>query len=238
MTVVWHDVECGAYAADLGLWEELADEAGGPILELGSGTGRVALHLARRGHRVLGLDLDTNLVAAANERGANLPLTAVVGDAREFELNREFGLVLAPMQLLQLFAGPGERIACLSSVASHLRPGGVVAAAIVEDVLEGASDEAGAVLPDTREVNDWLYSSLPLETAVGAEEIVVRRRRTTVSPQGALVDELDQITLRVLSAGTLEREGDEAGLRPLRRRFIPATEAHVGSTVVLLEKGV
>jgi len=54
--VIWHDVECGGYEGDLALWRELA-AAGGPILDLGCGTGRVALDLARRGHRVHGLDL-------------------------------------------------------------------------------------------------------------------------------------------------------------------------------------
>ena len=49
---IWHDVECGAYGADLALWEELATAAGGPVLDLGCGTGRVVLHLARRGHAV------------------------------------------------------------------------------------------------------------------------------------------------------------------------------------------
>jgi tRNA G46 methylase TrmB len=46
---IWHDVECGSYQADLPLWEELAQRAQGAVLELGCGTGRVALHLARRG---------------------------------------------------------------------------------------------------------------------------------------------------------------------------------------------
>jgi hypothetical protein len=50
--VVWHDLECGAYRADLPLWRELAARArfGSPILDVGAGTGRVALDLARAGH--------------------------------------------------------------------------------------------------------------------------------------------------------------------------------------------
>ena len=51
---VWHEVECGGYAADLPVWERLADAAGGAVLELGCGTGRVALRLASRGNRGLG----------------------------------------------------------------------------------------------------------------------------------------------------------------------------------------
>ncbi len=41
--VVWHDIECSAYRADLPLWRELAAEYGDPILDVGAGTGRVAL---------------------------------------------------------------------------------------------------------------------------------------------------------------------------------------------------
>ena len=52
--VIWHDVECGAYAADLPLWRELAAGRSGPVLEIGCGTGRVALDLARDGHAVTG----------------------------------------------------------------------------------------------------------------------------------------------------------------------------------------
>ena len=50
--VIWHDLECGGYVEDLTLWQSLADEQGDPVLDVGAGTGRVALALARRGHRV------------------------------------------------------------------------------------------------------------------------------------------------------------------------------------------
>ena len=54
--IVWHDVECGGYAADLPLWRELAHAESGPVLDVGAGTGRVALDLAREAHRVTALE--------------------------------------------------------------------------------------------------------------------------------------------------------------------------------------
>ena len=50
--VIWHDIECGGYAADLPLWRELAAAEAGPVLDVGAGAGRVALELARHGHAV------------------------------------------------------------------------------------------------------------------------------------------------------------------------------------------
>ncbi len=68
MTVIWHDLECGGYVADLPLWRELARERGGPILDVGAGTGRVALDLARNGHEVTALDRDPELLDALRRR--------------------------------------------------------------------------------------------------------------------------------------------------------------------------
>lgn len=226
-SVIWHEVECGSYDADFGIWEELAGRVAGPILDLGCGTGRVARHLAKREHRVLGLDLEPGYVAA-------LDGDAAVGDARGFELATEFDL-LAPMQLVQLFAGADERRACLECVARHLRPGGLAAFAIVEEMPEPT--DAAPPLPDTREVDGWVYSSLPVDTWVDSGSIKVRRLRQTVSPAGDLSEEVDEIVLRTLNASTLEAEAKPAGLTPAGHRIIPPTEDHVGSTVVLLERG-
>lgn len=233
--VVWHDLECGAYEADLSLWENLAESNDGRVLDLGCGTGRVALHLARQGHRVVGIDLDDALVEAFNRRAAGLPAEAVTADARDFRLDEEFGLVLAPTQLAQLFDGVRDRLRCLSSVARHLRPGGLAAFAIVERVP--AAGDAPPPLPDAREVDSWIYSSLPLEIAIDDERLLVRRLRQLVSPTGDLSEEVDEIPLFALSAARLEDEAEEAGLRPAARDEVPMTDDHVGSTVVLLERG-
>jgi SAM-dependent methyltransferase len=232
---IWHDVECGPYGADLDLWEQLASAADGPILELGCGTGRVALHLARRGFETFGLDRDPGLIEALGQRARGLPLTPVLADAREFALDREVALALAPTQMLQLLPDADARIACLRNVAAALRPGGRFAAAI----LEGMPDPDGAPppLPDVREVDGWVFSSLAVEAAVGPGEIVVHRLRQTVSPVGELAEEPNQVRIATFPATQLEQEAAAAGLRPLERREIGATDIHVGSLVVVLEKG-
>jgi SAM-dependent methyltransferase len=219
---IWHDVECGAYAADLRVWADLADRCGDPILELGAGTGRLAIHLARRGHRVIGLDHDEELIAAQRERAAGLPVTPLLADARGFELPEPVALALAPMQLLQMLADRAERLACLDSIAAQLLPGGRFAAAMVEGMPE--PEEGEPLLPDVREVDGWVYSSLPLEAVVGPEHIHVRR----------LPDTPDEVTICTLTADDLEAEAAEIGLVPIERLTIDPTADHVGSTVVVL----
>lgn len=232
---IWHDVECGPYAADLGLWEELAGQADGPVLELGCGTGRVGLHLARRGFETVGLDRDPELLETLAERADGLPLRTHLADAREFALDGEIGAALAPTQMLQLLPDAAARIACLRSVAAALRPGGRFAAAILEGMPE--PDGAPPPLPDVREVDGWVYSSLAVEAAVGPGEIVIHRLRQTVSPDGELSEEPNQVRITTFPAAQLEQEAAAAGLSTVDRREIAATDIHVGSLVVVLEKG-
>jgi SAM-dependent methyltransferase len=231
---IWHDVECGAYAADLPLWEELAERQDGTVLELGCGTGRVALHLARRRHEVIGLDVEPELLAVLEERGAGLPVSGLEADACCFELESAASLVLAPTHLLQLLEGAEERSESLRCISAALRPGGLLAAAIIESMPE--ADGAPPPLPDVREVDGWVYSSLATEVAVGPGELLVRRLRQTVSPEGSLSEEPNEVRIATFSAETLESEAAAFGLAPAGRREIPPTDLHVGSLVVLLER--
>ena len=97
--VAWHDAECGGYGADLAAWERLAAAQGGPVLDLGAGTGRVALHLAARGHEVVAVDSDPDLLAALAERaeGRVPAIETIEADVRDLDLGRRFPLIVAPM---------------------------------------------------------------------------------------------------------------------------------------------
>lgn len=235
----WHDTECASYAADLGLWHNLAAEqaAACSVLDLGCGTGRVALDLAAAGHALTGLDADPELVdelaRRARERG--LRVDAVAADARSFSLGRRFELVIAPMQVVQLLGGSDGRIAMLEHVRHHLAPGGVFAAALADPFEAVPAEEARPPLPDVLERDGWVLSSQPVAVRPHARGVAIDRLRQLVSPAGELHEELVTIELDGLGADQLEREGRAAGLQPAARRWVPETLDHVGSTVVIME---
>ena len=235
MTVIWHDLECGSYLEDLPLWRELAEQHGGPILDLGAGTGRVALDLARRGHELVALDLDPVLLAELAHRANGLALTTVVGDARDFSLQRRFGLVLAPMQTVQLLGGAGGRAGFLRCARDHLTADGRLAVAIAEqiDAYEVTEGSMGP-LPDVLERDGAVYFSQPTAIRADADGFVLERRRERVAADGERTIAEDRIRLDRLDADTLEAEARAIGLRVASRRVIGATDDHVGSTVVVL----
>jgi SAM-dependent methyltransferase len=234
--VVWHDAENSGYRADLSLWRELAERAGGPVLDIGAGTGRVSLYLATAGYDVSAVDISEPFIDALRRRAAEIErvnLEAEVADIRMGALEPRFALAIAPMQLLQLILGREERLRALENIRGALLPGGRAAFAIVEGRPE--FEEGAMPLPDVREIEGWVYSSQPLGVGVEENEIVVRRLRQLVSPAGEMTEELDDVRLAVLTSNELEAEATTCGFRPSGRHDIPPTDDHVGSTVVELE---
>ena len=232
--MAWHDVENGSYDADLFLWRELADAAHGPILDLGSGTGRVAADLAARGREVVALDADPELLAVlANRTPA---VETVEADARSFELGRTFALVLAPMQLAQILGGPDGRVAMLERVHAHLTPGGTFAAALTDLREVILDDTASPPLPDMLERDGWVFSSQPVSLAADDDGLRVERRRQAVAPSGQIEETMATIAFDFVSAARFEAEARTAGLEPVGRREIPETLDHFGSTVVVCRR--
>jgi SAM-dependent methyltransferase len=233
----WHDVECASYMADLPVWRALADEFGGPVLDIGCGTGRVAFELAAQGHEVVGVDADGELVAAFNGRVADsgLRARAHAADARTLALERRFALAILPMQVTQLLGGSTGRIAMLQAVVRHLEPQGAVALALADPFDAVPAGEARPPLPDVLEIDGWVLSSTPIAVRDEGDSVAIDRLRQAVSPAGELVEELATITLDYCAPATLEAEGRAVGLHPLAARTVPATPDYVGSTVVVME---
>lgn len=233
--VIWHDVECSAYDLDLDLWRELAAAADGPVLDLGAGTGRVALDLAGRGHEVTAVDSDQELVSALALRAREMPVKAVTADVRSLHLGAQFALAIAPMQVVQLLGGATGRRAALRALRGHLRWGAVFAAALA-DPFEGVpAGEALPPLPDIREQDGWVYSSAPVMVRHEGDGAAIDRHRQAVSPRGELSESVATIVLDRVSADELEAEGRDEGFAVAGRRWIPDSAEWTGSTVVLLE---
>ncbi len=110
----------------LALADRLLDGKG-RILELGCGTGRVSVPLAKAGYHVTGLDHEPAMLAALDERRRRLPaataarLETVQGDLRTFDLGRRFDLVIAAFNVVEHLYTRVEVDACLRAVRRHLR---------------------------------------------------------------------------------------------------------------------
>jgi SAM-dependent methyltransferase len=131
-----YDHEYRRRRADVTFYRELAQKRlGGPgrILELGAGSGRVTIPLARDGHEVVAVDQSPAMIAALRARIAKLPaavaprITVLPGELCTFEAPGKFSLVIAAFNVLEHLYTRGELDACLRRVAAHLAPGGAFA---------------------------------------------------------------------------------------------------------------
>lgn len=115
-------------SAAIDWFRAIARRTGGPILELGCGTGRVAIPLAQDGHEVVGLDRSQAMLARAEKhaRREDAQLRLVEGDMRSFSFSESFGLIAIPSNTFLLLT-PDERWACLARVREHLAPTGLLA---------------------------------------------------------------------------------------------------------------
>jgi SAM-dependent methyltransferase len=117
---------------DVAFYRDAVHEFGDPVLELGCGTGRIALALAETGHRVTGLDVSERMLERCNQKRAQLATEArervhlVQGDMTRFDLGEKFRLVIIPFRPMQHLLEMEQQISCLESVRKHLQSEGRV----------------------------------------------------------------------------------------------------------------
>lgn len=125
---VAYDARVGGVPGDVEFFMSLALEAhedGHPVLELATGTGRVAIPIAEAGVEVVGLDSSAEMLARAAEKSEELSnVRWVRGDMTGFELPERFGLIFIPFRSFQHLLTVEDQLACLRCVQDHLAPGG------------------------------------------------------------------------------------------------------------------
>ncbi|HSW43458.1 MAG TPA: class I SAM-dependent methyltransferase [Patescibacteria group bacterium] len=130
-----YDLDLHDDPGDLDLWSALAAQAGGPVLELMAGSGRVAIPLAEEGHVVTAVDLDAAMLGRARRRAeaagteVDARVTLVAGDvtASDLGLGRRFRLAFIALNSILLLPGRAAQRAAWETLAAHLAPGGVAA---------------------------------------------------------------------------------------------------------------
>ena len=117
---------------DVGFFVETARAAGGPVLEVGCGTGRVLLPCARAGVPMVGLDVSRPMLDRLREKLADetdavrARVRIVEADMRSFEIGERFACALLPFRSFQHMLTPADQRAALRRVKAHLQPGGLM----------------------------------------------------------------------------------------------------------------
>ena len=186
-----------AFSADttaaVSFLKELAGR--GPALELGIGTGRIALPLAEDGVEVHGIDASEAMLARLREKAGGDAITTTVGSFADFSLDARFRLVYVVFNTFFALLTQDEQVSCFAAVARHLTPDGVFA--------------MQAFVPDVTRFDE--HNQRVAADAVGTDEISLE------------VSEHDPFAQRTTSAHVVIRDGS-VRMYPVRIRYAYTSE--------------
>jgi SAM-dependent methyltransferase len=152
--------------ADVQFWVDEAKVSGGPVLELGCGTGRVLIPTAKAGIAITGLDMSDAMLATCeaklSEESEDIRKNArlVKADMRSFDVGQDFALVTMPFRPFQHLVEVEEQLACLDSIRRALRTGGKLVFDLFNPSIPKLNEPLGEVvfteepftMPDGRSV--------------------------------------------------------------------------------------
>ncbi|RAP27802.1 hypothetical protein C2W64_00621 [Brevibacillus laterosporus] len=124
----YYDLTQRGLAGDLAFYEEYAKAAKGEVLELGCGTGRVTIPLAKAGIQITGLEISQEMLAKAVTKAEGTGpvdhLSFIQGDMRHFSLGKTFELIMIPYRSFLHLLHIQEQMKALRCIREHLQPGG------------------------------------------------------------------------------------------------------------------
>jgi len=172
----YYDQYYNGLDGDVQFYLEEAVLAGGPVLELGCGTGRTLFPVAAAGIQITGVERSRDMLARARERLAGAPsdqqqnAEILLGDMRDFSLGRSFNLVSLPYRTFQHLLEPDDQYRALEAIHQHLEPGG----RLVFNIFDPTRDLAARAW---REGQEW-EADTEFEDPVTGSPIRVRFART------------------------------------------------------------
>ncbi len=213
LAVEWYDrmyagkLPGTSVAGDVDFYLAAARRARGPVLELGCGTGRIALPLGRAGFDVTGVDISPSMIRIARRKAEalfpRLPVRFRRGDMTRFNLHRKFALALIPFRAFQHVQDPAKQRACLACVHRHLRPGG----RLIVDLFD---PRLSALDPDHVRLM-WRQQTLRDGLTGRTLKIVCGSRKVEAVSQ--IMQEVWEFTLRDRRGRLLRRQRDAITLR-------------------------
>jgi SAM-dependent methyltransferase len=217
----FYDLENADRVEDLPLWAELARENGDPVLELGCGSGRVAMHLAREGFRVIGVDSSPAMLERAKSRLARNAKAAsqvqyLLDDFTRLNLAQTFPLILFPFNTFAHLLERPDWNAALQAVAAHLDPQGRVALELPNPMSLLAPVPDGLVLEHTfrdeeRGITIQQFSSLRVDRI--AQRWHISWLYDEIDPEGNVRRTIVPMTLRYFLPEEMHSLLLQAGLR-------------------------
>ncbi len=211
----YYDLENADFTEDLPFWLELAEEYGDPILELGCGTGRVLLHLARRGHAVTGIDnspemlarLEAKLGMTSAQHIATAP-SLVRADMTSFSVSGLFKQAIMPFNTFMHLLTLEDQIAAFTCIRKHLQHGAALALDVINpgEAYAAPAGEQGLALERTF-VDGESGSAVQQFSSVAVDRAAQIARITwlydSVGPDGAVQRTIVPLTLRYTFPGEM-----------------------------------
>ena len=218
----FYDLDVDTYQDDHVFYGGLAARAGGPILELGCGTGRVLSRLAAAGFEIDGLDISQQILEIARRQlrrsEFERPVSLIKADAGDFTTHRQYNLVTFPLNSFMHLATPARQMSCLRSVSRTLAPGGTFALDLPnpESSILGQT-ERGLIVEYAKPgvLPGWTVTKLRSQTVDPVSQVLrVTLIYDETAPSGSLRRTSATFEMRYVHPGELEMMLTQAGLTP------------------------
>jgi ubiquinone/menaquinone biosynthesis C-methylase UbiE len=174
----FYDFQYADLKADIDMYIALAKEYGEPVLEVGCGTGRIMIPLAREGFKVTGIDITRSMLDIARRKvcvekhPAQGRIEIIEADMRNFSLNRKYQMAFIPINSFLHLLTTSEQVSTLNSIGAHLKSGGVLVIDIFKPDLTRPQNVISHVFTKVNPVSGKVASKFVTQTFDFAKQTI------------------------------------------------------------------